>query len=250
MNELSESEITLADSADSDRPSAALELRTDGSLLVRRRAARSYILLPLIFLAVTLLGGLRFASVDASFIFVKPPLTALLFAAALIILFLRARLIDFGGWFGEQYSVLHNTANAGVLLTIFAASSQLFNSLLPESGLPFWVVGFCFFWTFWNNLFDDLDTRKLFRSLAAMFALAFLVKYVLLANLTAPGDATLLQRIFENPAKEAATWLLDLPRYSAATGYLQFSVLALYLIGLFLTPRDARENAKVDVLSA
>ena len=35
-----------------------------------------------------------------------------------------------------------NVANACILLTLFFASAQIFNSLLPEKGLPFWVFGF------------------------------------------------------------------------------------------------------------
>lgn len=195
-----------------------------------------YLILPAIFLAVTLLGGLRFGALDNAFIFLKPPLVCLVFAAVLMILYFRSGLIRLDGWFDEDGSMLQNAANSGVLVTMFAASVQLFNSLLPEQGLPFWVVGFCFFWTLWNNLFAEFDTKKLLRSLGALFALAFVVKYLVLANLTAPSGGGWIQRIFENPGKEAFTWLLDLPRYAAATGYVQFLALALYLIGLFLTP--------------
>ncbi len=200
-----------------------------------------YLVLPSIFLVVTLIGGLRLGAADNAFIFLKPPLICLVFASVLLILFFRSGLMSLDGWFSERFTTLQNVANGTVQLTIFAASTQLFNSLLPEKGLPLWVIGFCFFWTLWNNLFADFDTKKLLRSLGALFGLAFVVKYLVLANLTATGDASLLQRIFADPAKEAFTWLLDLPRYSAGTGYIQFFTLALYLIGLFLTPRSTKE---------
>ncbi|MFM9903330.1 MAG: hypothetical protein ACKVQJ_02030 [Pyrinomonadaceae bacterium] len=202
------------------------------------RSGLTYVFLPFIFLTVTLIGGLRLGAVDNAFIFLKPPLVCLVFASVLIILFFRSGLISLEGWFSERFTSLQIVANAAVMLAMFAASTQLFNSLLPEKGLPFWVVGFCFMWTLWNNLFADFDTKKLLRSLGALFGLAFVVKYLVLANLTATGDTSLLQRIFENPAKEAFTWLLDLPRYAAGTGYIQFFTIALYLIGLFLTPRS------------
>jgi len=207
-----------------------------------QRPTLVYFILPLIFLIVTLLGGLRFGALDNAFIFLKPALVCLVFAAVLMILYFRSGLIRLDGWFDEDGSMLQNAANAGVLLTMFAASVQLFNSLLPEQGLPFWVVGFCFFWTLWNNLFAEFDTKKLLRSLGALFALAFVVKYLVLANLTAPTSGTWLQRMFENPGKEAFTWLLDLPRYAAGTGYVQFFGLALYLVGLFLTPASVRRD--------
>ncbi|MBP6004402.1 MAG: hypothetical protein KA746_13295 [Pyrinomonadaceae bacterium] len=224
-------------------------IETETRVVARRRprpaasqaALKTYIFLPAIFLAVTLLGGLRIGAVDSAFIFLKPALICLVFASAMIVLFVRSGLVDLAGWFSEDFSTLRNVANAGVLLTIFTATTQIFNSLIPEQGLPFWVIAFCFLWTIWNNLFLDFDTKKLLRSLGGMFVLAFFAKYLVLANLTTSGDAGWLQRIFENPAKETFTWLLELPRYSPATGYLQFLALALYLLGLFLTPRTTNK---------
>jgi hypothetical protein len=198
----------------------------------------NYLFLPMLFLAVTLLGGLQLGASDDALIFLKPPVICLVLAAMTMTLFVRSRLITLEGWFSESFSTLKNLANAAILLTLFAATVQLFNSLLPEQGVPFWVVGFCFFWSIWNNLFAEFDTKRLLRSLVALFGLAFAVKYLLLFNLTAPSSGSWLQRLFENPGKEAFTWLLDLPRYSPATGYLQFFTIALYLLGLFLTPRS------------
>ena len=105
--------------------------------------------------------------------------------------------------------------------------------------MPFWVVGFCVFWTLWNNIFAELEASKLLRSLGGLFGIAFAVKYLLLANLTATGeDAGWLRGILENPGQEVMTRLLELPRYSAGTGYVQFFTAALYLLGLYLLPRD------------
>lgn len=229
---------------DPDREILTAEQAGDASVAVSRitsnptgqRGVLTYIILPIVFLAVTLLGGMRLGSADNAFIFLKPALICLVFASVLMILLLRSGLIEIGGWFNEEFSTLKNAANGAVLLTLFTASTQMFNSLLPERGVPFWVVGFCFTWTLWNNLFAGFDTKRLLRSLGALFALAFVAKYLILANLTAPDSSGWLQRIFDNPAKEAFTWLLDLPRYSAGTGYLQFFAAAFYLIGLFLTP--------------
>ncbi|MBA2621245.1 MAG: hypothetical protein H0U87_08600 [Acidobacteria bacterium] len=193
-----------------------------------------YIFLPAIFLFVALLGGLRVAAETNDFLFLKPALVCLIFAAVSLVLFFRARLINLGGWFSERSSPLKNAANGAVMLALFFASVQIFNSLLPERGLPFWTIGFCFFWTLWNNLFGEFDARRLIKSLGAMFALAFLVKYLILANLAAPPSESLWQRVTENPTREAFTWLLDLPRFAPATGYLQFFALVFYLLGLFL----------------
>ncbi len=193
-----------------------------------------YVVLPLIFLNVALLGGLRLSADAGAFLFLKPPLICLIFAAILLALFFRANLIRLDGWFSESFSALKNVANLAVLLTLFAASAQIFNSLLPEKGLPFWVIAFCFFWTLWNNLFAAFDAKKLLQSLGGMFGLAFVVKYLILAGLTAPARKSWIEGIFENPAQEAFTYLLDLPKFAPATGYIQFFALIFFLIGLFL----------------
>lgn len=193
-----------------------------------------YLVLPWIFLTATLFGGLRFAEPGGAFVFLKPALVCLIFASILILLFFRARLIRLEGWFSEDFSTIKNAANGLILLTLFTASVQVFNALLPERGLPFRVVAFCFFWTLWNNIFAEFEVRKLLKSLGAMFALAFVVKYLILASLTAPTAESWWQALWQNPGKEAATWLLDLPRFSAATGYVQFFTLVFYLLGLFL----------------
>jgi intracellular septation protein A len=201
-----------------------------------------YLVLPFLFLVVTLLGGLRFSSVDASFIFLKPALLCLIFASILVVLYLRAGLIGIHDWFSEDFPMSKNIANGAVLLVLFTATTQLFNSLVPEQGLPFWIVAFCFFWTLWNNLFADFDTKKLLRSLGALFGLAFVAKYLVLANLTAPTSESWLRSMIENPAQSTVTWLLDLPKFSAATGYIQFFAVALYLLGLFLLPQTTRNT--------
>jgi hypothetical protein len=204
-----------------------------------------YLALPFLFLTVALLGGLRLSGLDSSFIFLKPPLLCLIFASIMLVMFFRSRLIELDGWFSESFSLLKNIANGAALLTLFAATTQLFNSLLPEKGLPFWIVAFCFFWTLWNNLFADFDTKKLLRSLGALFGLAFVVKYLVLANLAAPDGRSWFERLTENPGQEAMTWLLDLPRFSAGTGYIQFFAAALFLIGLYLLPASTNDRDRI-----
>lgn len=199
------------------------------------RAWLQYIVAPLIFLLVALLGGLRLGALNSEFLFLKPALVCLIFAVILLVLFFRARLIRLEGWFSEDFTPLQNSANAGVLLTLFAASAQVFNSLLPEQGLPFWIVAFFFLWSLWTNLFAEFDPKKLLTSLGSLFALAFITKYLILASLTAPGNGGFISALFSgNLTKETITYLLDLPRFAGGTGYIQFFTLIFYLIGLFL----------------
>ena len=199
-----------------------------------------YLLLPFVFLTVAMLGGLRISGLDGAFVFVKPPLICLIFAAILLVLFARSRVLELDGWFSESFPTVKNVANGFVIATLFAAAVQVFNSLIPEQGLTFWIVAFCFFWTLWNNLFAEFDTKKLFRSIGALFGLAFVAKYLVLANLTAPAGRTWFEALTENPGQEAVTQLLDLPRFAGATGYIQFFAVGLFLLGLYLFPPNTR----------
>ncbi len=218
-------------------PKVEIEIHNPKSQIPNQKI---YLLLPFVFLTVTLLGGLRIASADkGGVIFWRPALFCLISAAILMVLFFRAGLIQVEGWFSEDFTALKNVANGAVLVTLFAASAQIFNALLPEQGLPFWIFAFCFFWTLWNNLFADFDVKKLLRSLGALFGLAFVVKYLILANLTAPASEGWLQGILQNTSKEVFTYFLDLPRFSAGTGYIQFFTVAIYLLGLFLLPASS-----------
>ena len=208
----------------------------------KQRNYLRYIFVPFIFLTVALLGGLRLSGVDGSFLFLKPALLCLVFASVLLVLFFRSGLIRLDGWFSESFPLRKNIANGVVILSLFAATTQLFNSLIPEQGLPFWIVSFCFLWTLWNNLFADFDTKKLLRSLGGLFGLAFVAKYLVLANLTAPVGQGWLRSMIENPAQQTMTWLLDLPQFSAGTGYIQFFAVALYLLGLYLFPSTTEDH--------
>lgn len=211
---------------------------------IRQSAVRDYILLPLIFLTVALFGGLRVAAENGAFIFLKPPLVCLIFATILIVLFFRASLIRFDGWFSESFPTVKNIANGAVLTALFAATAQIFNSLLPEKGLPFWIFAFCFFWTLLNNLFSVFDAKRLLQSLGSLFGFAFLVKYLALAYMTAPASESWWRGILENPTQEFFTLLFDLPRFAPATGYIQFFALVFYLLGLFLLSPIPAENKK------
>jgi hypothetical protein len=205
----------------------------------RNRNFLQYLVLPWIFLTVTLLGGLRLSAENNAFIFLKPALICLIFATILMILFFRGNLIQLAGWFSEDFSTLRNIANGGILLTLFAASTQVFNSLLPEKGLAFWIIGFFFFWTLWNNLFVEFQAKRLLQSLGSLFGLAFVVKYLVLASLTSTSESTWTQKIFEGLMKEASFGLLELPKFSSGTGYIQFFTLILYVVGLILLPPNA-----------
>ena len=203
-----------------------LRNRSSNSSLVR------FTVLPLLFLTVALLGGLR-VSADHAFIFVAPPLVTLVLAVLLMLLFVRGRLVEFNRWVRSDLPPLTNISHGWMLLTLFFASAQAFNSVLPERGLLHWLFSFFFLWTLWNNQFSSFDARRLLRSLTVLFGTAFVLKHILLASLYS-GDGGWLSRVAGALLQGASLGTLDAPAFAPATGYISFFTLTLYVAGLLL----------------
>ena len=197
----------------------------------RNRALVRYWVLPFVFLTVVLLGGLRVGADDQALIFFPPPLITLLLAVLLMLLFVRGRLIEGRSWISGSHAPLRNVSHVWVLLTLFFASAQAFNSVLPERGLLHWLFSFFFLWTLWNNQFSTFDARRLLRSLVVLFGTAFVLKHILLSSFYAP-DGGWLKRVAGALAQGVTLGTLDAPMFAAATGYISFFALALYVVGL------------------
>jgi hypothetical protein len=208
----------------------------------RNSSLLRFILLPLLFLTVALLGGLRI-SADHAFIFVPPPLVTLVLAVLLMLLFVRGRLVEINRWVASDRPPLTNISHAWMLLTLFFASAQAFNSVLPERGLLHWLFSFFFLWTLWNNQFSLFDARRLLRSLAVLFGTAFVLKHILLASLYSP-EGGWLKRLAGALLQGASLGTLDAPAFAPATGYIAFFTLALYVAGLLLL--TFQSNGEID----
>jgi hypothetical protein len=220
-----------------------IDRRTTNRALVR------HVLLPTVFLTVALLGGVRVAAETGALVFVPPPLVALVLALMLLALFVRGGAVVVGAWLSAELTALANISHALTLAALFFASAQAFNSVLPDAGLPRWMLSFFFLWTLWQNQFSAFDARRLLRSLAALFGTAFVVKHLLLASLYAPGGGWLKQiagALFERLTSDSP----GAQAYAPATGYVSFFALALYVCGLMLTPpvpaEATREQAHAD----
>src|SRR5882672_11259203 len=198
----------------------------------RNRALVCFVVLPMLFLTVALLGGLRI-SADRAFVFVAPPLITLLLAVLLMLLFVRGGLIRFQRWVANDRPPLTNISHGWMLLTLFFASAQAFNSVLPERGLLHWLFSFFFLWTLWNNQFSSFDARRLLRSLTVLFGTAFVLKHMLLASLYSP-DGGWLKKMAGVLLQGVSLGTLDAPAFAPATGYISFFTLALYVAGLVL----------------
>ena len=199
----------------------------------RNHALLDFVVLPFLFLTVTLLGGLRIGAENGVFIFIAPPLITLLLATLLMLLLVRGGLLRLHRWVGSDFPTLTNVAHIWMFTTLFFASTQAFNSVLPERGLLHWLFSFFFLWTLWNNQFSSFDARRLLRSLTVLFGTAFVLKYMLLASLYSP-EGGWLKRVAGTLLQGVALGTLDTPTFSAATGYIAVFTLALYVGGLIL----------------
>ncbi|HEX5703898.1 MAG TPA: hypothetical protein VFX97_11905 [Pyrinomonadaceae bacterium] len=215
------------------RSAGGSDLSLPTAYRLRNQALVTYWVLPLIFLTVALLGGLRVSSDDRAFIFFPPPLITLVLAVLLMLLFVRGGLIELRSWIGADHPPLRNVSHIWLLLTLFFASAQAFNSVLPERGLLHWLFSFFFLWTLWNNQFSAFDARRLLRSLVVLFGTAFVLKHMLLASLYAP-DGGWLKRLAGALAQGVSLGTLDAPMFAPATGYISFFTLGLYMAGLML----------------
>lgn len=218
----------------------------------RNRALVRFVLLPLLLLTVALLGGLRVNADDHAFIFIAPPLITLVLAVLLMLLFARGHLIELHAWVRSDFPLLVNISHVLTLLALFFASAQSFNSVLPESGLLFWLFSFFFLWTLWNNQFSAFDARQTLRSLTVLFGTAFVLKHMLLASLYAP-EGSWLKRLAGVVLEGVSLGTLAAPRFAPATGYISFFTLALYVTGLILLtpqPEHAEDEEARQVVRA
>ena len=77
------------------------------------------------------------------------------------------------------------------------------------------------------------------RSLAVITGAAFILKFVVLAALSDPGEGT-LKRMLYALLEGVTLGTLTQPPLHPATGYIAFATLVLFLIGLAMLP--ARET--------
>jgi hypothetical protein len=210
----------------------------------RNRALLHFIAVPTILLTAGLLGGLRIDAQTRQFVFIAPPLVTLVLAVLLGLLFVRAGAIDLRRWIAIEQPLVTNLSHLLTLLSLFFATAQAFNSVLPESGLLHWMFAFFFLWTLWTNQFSNFDSRRLLRSIVVLFGTAFVFKHLLLSALYAPTGgwlrtiaSTLLQGIS-----------IDVPAFAPATGYVSFFALVLYVSGLLLLPAAPIEPGQSTVM--
>jgi hypothetical protein len=196
-----------------------------------------YLGVPLIFLTVALMGGMRLAIENSDLRFIAPQLITLILAAFALILFVRGGLVELSERIGERLGLIENLSGTIFLLSLYFATAQVFNLVTPERGLMNFCFNLFYFLIFFNNLFVVFNPRRLVKSLAIVLGASFAVKYLLLADLFAPTESWskyILQKLLQT----ASLGALEFEMFAPATGYLAFATLVLYIIGLYaIAPR-------------
>jgi hypothetical protein len=191
---------------------------------------REAIVLPLLFLTVAFAGGVRLA---ADTRLVAPPLASLLLGMLLLGALVRAGVFAPDALVHTNRTPLQNASGTVVILTLFAASAQVFNLLTPERGLLHAMFSVFFAIQLSTTMAAVRDRAAMLRSLLVLFGAVFALRFVILENLYAPGGG-LLARLITAAAEGVTLGALDYEPNAPATGYIGLATLTLYVIGLVL----------------
>lgn len=195
-------------------------------------ARREAIVLPMIFLTVAWLGGLRLGTTIQ---LLPPPLISLVLGVMLVGTLVHAGVFSPHSVMGAERSGLENVSGLVVLITLLAASAQIFNLITPERGIFHAAFNVCFFIQLATTLAGVKGRRNLLRSLAVLLGSACVVRFVVLEGLYAP-DGGLAKRLLTTIVEGVTLGTIQYEPAGALTGYVAFLTLTLYIIGIVLLP--------------
>jgi hypothetical protein len=195
-------------------------------------AQREAVVLPGLFLTALLLGSLRIAGTTG---LVPPSPYALVLGLLLVRLVIQSGALAPERLLSVSRSALANLNGFVVLTTLWAGAAQVLAVLTPESGVPRLAFSVFFLILLLSTGAAAPDRPRLLRSLAVTFGAAFVLKFTLLAAISAPGAG---------PLRRAMLALLDGVTLGAlvqevahpATAYLALLSVVLFLIGVCLLP--------------
>jgi hypothetical protein len=205
------------------------------------KAATEAVYLPMLFLTVSMLGGLR---LDERVTFVPPPLFALVLGVMLFGVLVRGRVLAPDRLLSGARPALENLNGLVVILSTFFAATQVFNLVTPESGLPFLLFNVFLFVLLVNTLAVSPDRVSVLRSMGVITGAAFILKFIVLGAISDPGEST-LKRVLYVLLEGVTLGTLTQPHLHPAAGYLAFATLVLFLIGLAMLPARTRSVALV-----
>jgi hypothetical protein len=149
---------------------------------------REAFVLPLLFLTVALLGGLRVAD---RIVLLPPPLFTLVLAFLLVGVLVRSGALAPERLMSAARSPLANISGAVVIITAFVAATQAFNVAIPESGLPRLLFSVFLLVLLINTFAASPDRVRVLRSVLVIFGSAFVLKFIVLAALSDPAGGWL-----------------------------------------------------------
>jgi hypothetical protein len=193
---------------------------------------REAFVLPLLFLTVALLGGVRVAD---RVVLLPPPLFALVLAVMLTGVLVKSGALAPDRLVNARRPGLANANGVVVLVALLAAAAQAFNVAIPESGLPRLLFSVFLLVLLINTLAASPDRVRVLRSMLVIFTSAFVLKFIVLAALSDPtGGRT--KRVLLAMLEGVTLGTLTQDAYRPATGYLAFMTLTLFVCGLALLP--------------
>ena len=193
---------------------------------------REAIVLPLLFLTVVFAAAIRPGGAVSV---VPPALGALVAGVAVVALLVRSGALAPERLMSGGRSPLANLNGLSVLLAVFAASAELVTALVPESGVPALVAWIVLVTLLVQAFAMGPDRTRLLRGLLVIFGAAFVLKFIVLASLSAPAEGRVsraVQMLFEGFTLGMVSQRAPHP----LEGYLVFAATVLYLIGIALLP--------------
>ena len=195
-------------------------------------AVREAILLPVVFLTVALLGGLRIAE---NMSWEYPSLSTLVLGLLLVGALVRSRAFAPEHLMNPSRSTLEQLNGAVIVLTVFAASAQTFNLVTPDTGIPRGLSVVLFFILLLNMLASSTGRPQLLGSLLVIFGSGFVLKFIVLSALPSSPEgfvARFVLWVFDGLTLR----LLRQPELHPSTGYVAFLTLVLFVYGLIQLP--------------
>jgi hypothetical protein len=202
-------------------------------------AIREAVVLPVIFLTVTLIGGLH---PGTPMLMTAPSEFALVLASLLVGVLVRSGALAPERLLRSTRPPLENANGAVVLVTLFAASAQILTILTPDSGLPLLLFDAFLLVLLANTMITASDRDRALRSLLIIFGSAFVLKFAVLASLSSPEGGRMRQVLVAlfDAATLGSVSQGPLP---AGSGYLAFLAIALFMIGAAALPAVPRRRA-------
>ncbi len=208
----------------------------------RARVVREAFTLPLIFLTVAFAGGLRVSASSHQLVFLPPTLMALVLALLLLGALVRTGTLIPQELWDPARPPLANACGLLVLIALFAAAAQVFNTTTPEAGFLQFIVNLFFLLLLWNTVAAQPDRRRMISSSIVIFGGAFVVKYVVLGALYDPAGG-LTKRVLMTMLEGVTLGGLTYQSPAPVTGYVAFFTVLLFLIGVTLLPQPSPSPA-------